>query len=107
MPRKPNALTLVKKPRGRPFEKGHPGGPGRPKGRQSDATLEVREAARAIIQRPAYLEKLKERLDAGKAPHIEQMLWFYAFGRPKDQVQTQGPLTVRWLRPGEEEESAP
>ena len=100
-------LTLVKPdPRGnngKRFVKGDPRA-GRPKGRENNATIEIREAAKAIVSRPEYLEKLKERLDAGKAPHMEVLLFSYAFGRPKDQVQSQGPLTVRWLRPGESED---
>ena len=101
------ALTLVKPPtkgRGRPFVKGDPRA-GRPKGRQNDLTVEVREAAQRIVQDPDYLKELAVRLKAGRAPAVEILLWHYAYGRPKEQVQTHGTLTVRWLRPGEEEET--
>ena len=106
MARKDN-LSLVKPdPRGtngKRFVKGDPRA-GRPKGRENNATIEVREAARRIVQDPDYLEQLNIRLKEGRAPAIEILLWQFAYGKPKDQVQTQGALTVRWLRPGESEE---
>jgi hypothetical protein len=42
------------------------------------------------------------RLIAGdQPPAVEVMLWHYAKGKPKDQVEvlgaTQGPLVISWL----------
>lgn len=99
-------LALVRPPKGLAtrFEKGHKKSRGRPKGVPNKATVEVREAAQKIVQDPEYLKSLTERLLAGRAPHIESLLWLFAYGRPKEQPSTEGTLTVRWLRPGEEED---
>ena len=72
---------------GRPFEKGDPRA-GRPKGTPNKVTAEVRLAARGLMEDPAYLARLRRRLRAGKcAPAVECMLWHYAYGKPKDQVE--------------------
>lgn len=66
---------------------------GRPKGRENNATIEVRELAQGLTTgNSEYIAKLKERLKTGKAaPAVETMLWAYAHGKPKDQVELSGP----------------
>jgi hypothetical protein len=47
---------------------------------------------------PIYREKLALDVQARKvAPVIEQMLWAYAFGKPKDVIEFDGRVNVRDL----------
>ena len=64
-----------------------PGGPGRPKGALNHTTREVRNAARAIVDDPIYRMNLQARLLEGKAPHMETLLWHYAYGKPKETIE--------------------
>ena len=64
------------------------GSPGRPKGVPNKATKEVKELARRLVLEPEYQQKLRQRLLKGTLPPaVESMLWFYAFGKPKDTVE--------------------
>jgi hypothetical protein len=74
------------------------GGPGRPKGLPNKVTQEVQEAAAALVDDPAYRERLERDLRARKvAPAIEQMLWYYAKGKPKEIIEHQGAIDVSGL----------
>jgi hypothetical protein len=69
------------------------GGPGRPKGLPNKTTREVAEAARNLVESPEYQRSLRKRLIEGKAPHMEPILFYYAYGKPVDRVaftDTQG-----------------
>lgn len=72
---------------GRDFRKGQGG---RPKGVPNRATREVRELARSIVEDPGYLEGLKKRVEAGQAPHMETLLFHYAYGKPKERIEHSG-----------------
>ena len=72
---------------GRDFTEGNPG---RPKGARNKTTAEVRTLALSIVGEPGYLKKLKARIASGKAQKIEELLWHYAFGKPKEQVEHRG-----------------
>jgi hypothetical protein len=63
---------------------------GRPKGSQNKTTNEVRDAARAIVDDPVYREALKLRVIAGTAPHMETLLFHYAYGKPRDVLSLEG-----------------
>ncbi len=72
------------------FKKGHKQG-GRPKGSQNRVTKEVREMTRALVDDPEYQETLRNRLLTGDLPAgMETMIWYYAFGKPKDRVELTG-----------------
>ena len=60
------------KTRGRPFVKGHPGGPGRPAGSRTKATLAL--DALADDAAPAAMAKLAEAAAAGDMRAIEVLL---------------------------------
>ena len=47
------------------------------------ATQEIKEFARNILMSDSYRNSLVQRIEAGKAPHIEVLLHHYAFGKPK------------------------
>lgn len=57
---------------------------GRKRGTPNHATVEVRDIARRFIERPAYVEALQARLDAGTAVAMEQLLWQYGHGKPTE-----------------------
>jgi hypothetical protein len=73
--------------------------PGR-KGIPNKATRQAREFAQMIISSPAYQSSLVARIRSGTLPPaIEQMLWHYAFGKPKEHI------TIEDLRSGEDLEA--
>ena len=61
-------------------------GPGRPKGAPNKRTKEARELARKFATDKIYQKRLLERLRAGEAGSMEPVLWYYAFGKPKESV---------------------
>ncbi len=71
------------------FVKGHPPyhGPGRPKGSLNQRTLEAKALARGLLNDPTYRQNLHSRLLAGEAGAMEPLLWHYAFGKPKEQME--------------------
>lgn len=81
------------------FKKHGKPGPGRPKGRLNNATVQAQEFARGIVSSPAYRKRLLERVKGGTLPPaVESMLWHYAWGKPKETVELTGedggPLSV-------------
>jgi hypothetical protein len=75
---------------GRPFKKGNPGG-GRPKGVPNKATQEIRTFAREYLESDRYRRSLEQRIEAGRAPHMEVLLHHYAFGQPKNKYVPAAP----------------
>jgi hypothetical protein len=105
-----------KKLRGRPFVKGDPRA-GRPKGAANFVTREIKDVARRLLEDAAYQARLVTRLRAGKAPHVDVLLFHHAFGRPverhevttaigdfsrltDDELMAQFEATVNGLRSG-------
>jgi len=83
------ALTMREKSgklRGRPFVKGDPRA-GRPKGATNVASREIKDVARRLLEDAAYQARLVTRLRAGKAPHVEVLLFHYAFGKPTERYE--------------------
>ena len=75
---------------------------GRRAGTPNKATLEIRDAARRLLEEPAYLRSVRARLLEGKAPQLEVLLHHYAYGKPKDIVEQTGPpqhIVVRVEKP--------
>jgi|SRR6185369_2351481 len=76
---------------GKPFKPGD-GRAGRRPGSLNKATIEVKEACREIVESPAYRRNLKLRAAKGElSPPVEVMLWAYAYGKPKEQIELSGP----------------
>lgn len=87
------------------------GGPGRPKGVPNKATREIREAARALLEDPEYLDSLKRRLKRGTAGAVEPLLYHYGYGKPKETVALEGsavrPVVVDLLTDADIERERP
>lgn len=63
------------------------GSPGRPAGRQNNATLAAKALARDIVTDSKYLKKLRTRALRGQLkPAVEALLWYYAFGKPTETL---------------------
>lgn len=72
------------------------GSPGRSKTTEQDK--EVRKLSKKLLTSPKYLAELKERLESGRIqPGVESMLWYYAFGKPPETVETKQvtPVTIK------------
>ena len=70
------------------------GGPGRPKGVPNKATAEIKAVARRLVEDPLYVTALAQRLVRGRAPHMETLLFHYAYGKPKETVEHSGTLEM-------------
>lgn len=92
--------TTAQEQRGRPFEKGKSGNPsGRKKGSPNKATAEAKDACAAIVDDSEYRRNLLEAARKRElAPAVETMLWHYAHGKPKEQVEHSMPdgIALRW-----------
>jgi hypothetical protein len=92
-----------------PFQKGKKKTGGRTAGTPNKGTTEIKELARSLLKDPTYLEKLKRRLQTGRAQRIEELLYHYAYGKPTQNVEVSGEMTLEELVCGamklEEEES--
>jgi hypothetical protein len=74
------------------FAKGKAKTGGRKAGTPNKATAEIKDVARSLLEDPVYQAKLKRRLRDGKAPQIEQLLYHYAYGKPKERFEvSKGP----------------
>src|SRR6185436_12689635 len=77
------------------FQKGKHKTGGRPPGQQNKVTREIKAYAREVIENPAYQQKLKQRLLNGSVPQLEVLLHYYAYGKPKLEVElTDRSITV-------------
>jgi hypothetical protein len=65
---------------------------GRPKGSRNKTSLEIAAVARELVESPEYKASLKKRLIEGKAPHMEPVLFYYAYGKPVDRIQLIAPV---------------
>jgi hypothetical protein len=72
---------------------------GRARGTPNLATTAGRELAARLVNDRAYRESLRERLLAGRLhPAVEQMLWYYAMGKPKESLELSGSIGTRDVR---------
>jgi hypothetical protein len=88
--------------RGRP--KGYPKTGGRQKNTPNRVTVEIREAAKGLLEDPAYVQSLQVRLREGTAGAVESLLYHYAYGKPKETIEHSTPMVpvlIDLLKPGE------
>jgi hypothetical protein len=69
------------------FQKGKPKTGGRRQGSLNKATREIKAFASGVLEDPSYRANLKQRIQQGKAQEMEKLLYLYAYGRPKEQVE--------------------
>lgn len=79
------------------FHKGQPKTGGRKAGTPNKSTVEIKELARSFLEDPVYQAKLKQRLRDGEAGQIEQLLYHYAYGKPKESFELSRELTLEEL----------
>jgi hypothetical protein len=71
------------------------GGPGRPKGVPNKATQEMRALALELLNDPAYRKKFWGDWRKRKVhPGVEQMVYHYGHGKPKDTLSIEGAAPV-------------
>ena len=63
-------------------------------GDRSKATVEIREAARLLLEDPSYRRSLRSRLISGNAGPVEALLFHYAYGKPKETVEQAGEQKI-------------
>ena len=69
---------------------------GRMKGTPNKVTVVAQAFAEQLVTDPIYRANLRERLLAGKVhPAVEMMIWHYTFGKPKEQLELSGSVTMR------------
>jgi len=57
---------------------------------------EITKLANYLVTDPLYLEDVQKRLRAGQLnPLLQQMLWAYAFGKPKEQLEIREAKVVK------------
>jgi hypothetical protein len=83
--------------RGR-FLKGHKNG-GRPKGLKNKYSISaeitpVKELAAQLLLDQTYLNSLIVRLRSGDAPHMEKFFAEHLWGKPKEQIEHSGTITL-------------
>ena len=71
---------------------------GRQKGTPNKATAEAKEVCTRLVDDPAYLARLRQRLCAGTlSPAVECMLWYFAKGKPREELGVENsPIIIRW-----------
>ena len=79
--RNPNSLANLKAQQGK----------GRPKGTPNKATRAIQEVAQSLLSDEQYVDALVRRLRRGTAGAVEPLLYHYAYGKPKDTVEVNGP----------------
>lgn len=72
------------------FKKGQSGNrKGRPKGARDKRKTAIGEFARSILEDSDYRAKLIARIKAGRAPHMEPLLFYYGYGKPVDRLKVE------------------
>ena len=67
------------------------GGPGRKKGVPNRATVEIRDFAHSVLERPKYRAQIKRQADLGTLhPTVLTLLHHYAYGVPKMPFEVEG-----------------
>ena len=69
---------------------------GKVSNKPTEQDREIRKLSKKLLTNPTYLANLKERLETGRIqPGVEAMLYYYAFGKPPETVETKQVVPVR------------
>jgi hypothetical protein len=81
------------------WKKGQSGNPkGRQKGIPNKATIEIKEFCRGVLTSSKYRASLRARIADGRLPAaIESLMWYYAYGKPKETIELEGGDTHNHL----------
>lgn len=63
---------------------------GRPKGCRNKVSEDIAAYARSFLESSEYRASAHRRILAGKAPHLETLLYQYAYGKPPDKLEVTG-----------------
>jgi len=66
--------------------------------REKNGTKAAQIVARSLVEDEFYRMSLMDRVKAGRAPHMEVLLWHYAYGKPKETVEHQGDVGIALIR---------
>ncbi len=75
------------------FKKGQKktAGSGRRRGTPNKATVDIKALCQKLIGDATYFRKFKKRWREGALPpHVESMVWYYAFGKPTETIELGG-----------------
>jgi hypothetical protein len=73
-----------------PVVKRPPGTLGRPAGSPNKITKVARLKAQALLESPEYVASLLTRIVEGTLPPaVETMLWYYAWGKPREVIEVE------------------
>ena len=80
------------------------GGPGRPKGRLNQVTVEIKAWAQSVVEDPQVQATTLDLARRGKLDSsLFRELLHYAYGKPKETVSVDGALSFTWLAREERE----
>lgn len=77
-----------------PFEAGQPKFAGRRKGTPNRATAEFKGFWQQFLASTEYRDSLKRRMLDGKADHMERYVAELLYGRPRQDVNDDGHVTI-------------
>lgn len=66
-------------------------GPGRRKGVPNKVTVAAKDALNRIVDNPAYMAALEQRMVEGKAGAMEPVIWYLAKGKPVERHEVGAP----------------
>ena len=70
---------------------------GRRPGSLNKSTVEAKAACAELVDNPVYRAALEKRLLAGElAPMLAAMLWYYAKGKPREEMSVEGKVEFSW-----------
>jgi hypothetical protein len=69
------------------FQAGHHKIGGRQRGTPNKASVALKDFARQFLESDEYRRKLRARILRGQAVKIEELLYYYAFGKPSEATE--------------------
>lgn len=84
------------------------GGQKLPTAQKKAEIKEAQRISRKLLTDPQYRRRLIQRLRAGIIqPGVEALLWYYAFGKPTETIESNTPVPVTIIHQFEDEPEKP